>query len=435
MLHNYSNRELETADRALLADRQRLGLKFLLRELFRSNPFYSKKFRAAGLRSPNDLHSLEDLSKLPLTTKQELVDDQSANPLFGTNLTYPLDKYVRLHQTSGTTGKPLRWLDTKKSWAWWARCWAVVFRAANVSPGDRVFFPFSFGPFIGFWSAWAGAQEIGALAISGGAQTTEQRLANLLNLQATVVCCTPSYALHLADIARQQDIDLRTSSVRALLVAGEPGGSIPETKRRIEEAWGAKLFDHTGATEVGANGFTCQAQSGVHLNEAEFIIEVVDVKTGVPSDMGELIITNLGRVGSPVIRYRTGDVVKLNRSQCECKRTFARIDGGIIGRVDDMTIVRGVNIFPSSIENIVRRHEAIVEYAADVVKDGEMDDLKVQIEVVHAEESEIVDALTHDFHRSLGLRVMVNSVPVGSLPRYELKARRFRDRRKEAKQN
>jgi phenylacetate-CoA ligase len=435
MQFSYLNRDLETAEPTLLAERQWLGLNFLLRESFRSNPFYQKKFRDAGLHSAADLLSIDDLSRLPFTTKQELVQDQDSNPPFGTNLTYSLDKYVRLHQTSGTTGKPLRWLDTKKSWAWWARCWAVVFRAANVGRGDRIFFPFSFGPFIGFWSAWSGAHEIGALAISGGAQSTEQRLANLLDLNATVVCCTPSYALHLAETARQQNIDLADSSVRALVVAGEPGGSIPETRKRIESAWGAKLYDHTGATEVGATGFTCQTQSGVHLNEAEFIIEVLDVKTHQPSETGELIVTNLGRVGSPIVRYRTGDVVKLNRGICECGRSFARIDGGIIGRADDMAIVRGVNIFPSSVESIVRRHEEIVEYAADVVKDGEMDDLVLRIEVVHAEENVSADSLTHDFQYSLGLRVKVKPVPVGSLPRYELKARRFRDRRKEAIQN
>ncbi len=433
MEHIFLNHELETAERGLLSERQRLSFKFLLREVFRSNPFYQRKLREAGLHSPDDLQSLDDLAKLPSTTKQELVDDQEEHPLFGTNLTYSLDRYVRLHQTSGTTGKPLRWLDTKKSWAWWARCWATIFRAANIGPGDRIFFPFSFGPFIGFWSAWAGAREIGALAISGGAQTSQQRLANLLDLQATAVCCTPSYALHLADVARQQNIDLDHSAVRAIVVAGEPGGSIPETRKRIESAWGARLFDHTGATEVGAHGFTCLAQSGVHLNEGEFIIEVLDVHTRQPSDAGELIITNLGRVGSPVIRYRTGDVVKLNRAPCECGRTFVRMDGGIIGRADDMVIVRGVNIFPSAIENIIRRHQEIVEFAADVYRNEELDEMEIRIEVIEVDPDQKAEELSKDLYKSLGLRLNVNPVPEGSLPRYELKARRFRDRRKEGK--
>jgi phenylacetate-CoA ligase len=433
MVHRYFDREAETADVDSRQALQHRRLQSLLHEVLNSNPFYHRKLHAAGLRAPDDLASLADLSHLPFTTKQELVDDQGDHPLFGSNLTYPAEKYIRLHQTSGTTGKPLRWLDTPESWAWWQRCWATIYRAAGVGHGDRIFFPFSFGPFIGFWAGWAGSELVGALAISGGAQNSEKRLETLMQLEATVVCCTPSYALHLAEVARQSDIDLPSSRVRAIIVAGEPGGSIPGTRQRIEREWGAKVFDHTGATEVGAHGFTCLAQSGVHLNESEFIAEVVDPQKGHPAEMGELVLTNLGRIGSPVIRYRTGDIVQLDRARCECGRTFVRMAGGIRGRADDMLTVRGVNVFPSAVENIVRRYPEIVEFEAEVNREGALDELELRIEVVYADPVELAARLEQDLRSALGLRLRVTAVPLGQLPRYELKARRFHDRRKEIK--
>ncbi|MDQ7028263.1 MAG: AMP-binding protein [Ardenticatenia bacterium] len=350
-------------------------------------------------------------------------------------MTYPLSAYTRLHQTSGTTGKPMRWLDTEASWQWWGRCWGTVYRAAGVTEEDRVYFAFSFGPFIGFWAAWEGARLIGALAISGGARNSHQRVENLLELEATVLCCTPSYALHLAEVAREMGMadELRRSAVRAIIVAGEPGGSIPATRQRIESMWGARVYDHTGATEVGAHGFTCLHQQGVHLNEGEFIVEVLNPTTGEPADEGELVITNLGRWGSPIIRYRTGDHVRLNREPCACGRTFVRMEGGVIGRIDDMLIVRGVNVFPSAIENIVREFPEVDEFAVEVYRVQEMDELEVKIEVIKGEPDHVAARLAERFRQRLALRTTVTPVAPGTLPRWELKARRVRDRRKDAK--
>ncbi|MFQ5859659.1 MAG: phenylacetate--CoA ligase family protein, partial [Anaerolineae bacterium] len=176
----YFDQEVETADRERLEARQVERLRAMLQELLDTNGFYQRKLGEAGLEHAEDIRSLDDLRRLPFTTKQELAEDQAARPPFGTNLTYPLERYIRLHQTSGTTGTPLRWLDTPESWDWWARCWGAVYRGAGVGPEDRVFFAFSFGPFIGFWSAWEGTQHVGALAISGGAQNSLQRLHLLL---------------------------------------------------------------------------------------------------------------------------------------------------------------------------------------------------------------------------------------------------------------
>ena len=379
----------------------------MLRDVLASNTFYQAKLRSAGLKDARDITSLESLAHLPFTTKQELVDDQSAHPPFGSNLTYPLDRYVRLHQTSGTTSTPLRWLDTRESWDWWARCWGGVYRAGGITEHDRIFFAFSFAPFIGFWAAFAGAEHIGAMAISGGAQDSRQRLKNMMELGATALCCTPGYALHLAELATKLNIDLKASPVQRIVVSGEPGGSIPEIRSRIEEAWGAKVFDHAGATEVGAYGFTCTMQSGMHLNEGEFVMEVIDPASGQPAEHGELVITNLGRLGSPVIRYRTGDQVRLDRSPCECGRTFARLAGGIVGRVDQMFIVRGVNIYPSAIEAIVREEPAVQKYEIVIDRVHEMDQLELRLEITGDNKQAVADRIARACSYGLGLRVNV----------------------------
>ncbi len=426
----YFDRKIETARREDLARHQTTRIHGVLREVLATNPFYGKKLREAGFTDARDFTSLTEIARLPFTHKQELVEDQMAHPPFGSNLTYPLEKYIRVHQTSGTMGRPMRWLDTRESWDWWARCWGAVYQAAGLSPSDRVFYAFSFGPFIGFWSAWAGSERLGMMTISGGAQDSRQRLLNLIELGATALCCTPSYALHLAEIAHKENIRLSDSSVRCIIVAGEPGGSIPGTKARIEQAWGARLFDHTGATEVGAHGFTCVAQSGVHLNEGEFLVEVIDPQTLEPADEGELVLTNLDRAGSPVIRYRTGDHVRLNHAVCDCGRTFVRMEGGILGRIDQMLIVRGVNIFPTAIEAIVRSYPQVQEFAIEVYRAGEMDQVDIKVEVVDENPQAVVETLARDAAHRLGLRVGVKLVPAESLPRFELKAQRVADRRK-----
>ena len=406
---SYFHRAVETASPEDLAAHQVSRMRALLKELLASNPFYGTRLRAAGFTDARLLHSLDDLKFLPFTHKSQLVEDQETHPPFGANLTFQLDRYIHLHQTSGTTGKPLRWLDTSESWDWWARCWAAVYCAAGVTAADRIFFAFSFGPFIGFWAAWAGAEKIGALAISGGAQNSYQRLKNLIDLQATVLCCTPSYALHLAEGAQKENIDLEKSVVRKIVVAGEPGGSIPGTRARIEESWGAKVFDHTGATEIGAHGMTCLGQCGVHLNEGEFLIEVIDPLTLKPADEGELVITNLDRIGSPVLRYRTGDHVRINRDVCECGRTFVRMDGGIIGRIDQMLIVRGVNIFPSSLESIVHSFPRVQEFRVIVNDISAMDQLVIVVEVTGDNPEEVVKAIERETSLRLGLRVGVRA--------------------------
>ena len=359
----------------------------------------------------------DDFKRLPLTSKSELLADQASHPPFGTNLTYSVDRYVRLHQTSGSSGElPLRWLDTAESWEWWLRIWAEhVYRAASVTPADRLFLAFSFGPFIGFWSAFGGAERLGALCISGGAMTSEQRVRSILDLGATVLLSTPTYALRLADVARGMGVDLAESSVRVTIHAGEAGASIPATRDAIEAAWSASSFDHTGMTELGPTGFSCSARDGVHLIESEFIFEV--------TDDGELVATNLGRWGMPLIRYRTGDRVIVSREPCPCGSPFMKIVGGIQGRVDDMFTVRGVNLYPSQVEDIVRRHPGVAEFVIEHRRERRMDEVALLVETSAASFS--AERLEADLRQALGVRLDCRVVPSGTLPRSELKSRRI----------
>jgi phenylacetate-CoA ligase len=373
----------------------------------------------------HDVRGWDDFERLPLTTKAELLADQVAHPPFGTNLTYPLERFVRLHETSGSSGdQPLRWLDTSESWEWWLRIWAdYVYAAAGVTAGDRLFFAFSFGPFIGFWSAFGGAQMLGALCISGGAMTTEQRLRSMLDVGATVLLSTPTYALRLADVATVLGLDLHRSGVRATIHAGEPGASIPATRAAIEEAYGATCFDHTGMTELGPTGFSCSQRDGIHLIESEFIFEVLDAD-GNPSAEGELVATNLGRWGMPLIRYRTGDRVRVSREKCSCGSPFMKLIGGIQGRVDDMFTVRGVNLFPSQVEDIVRGYPEVVEFVLERRRERQMDEVSLLIETVGDGFS--TERIEADLRQALGVRLGCRVVERGTLPRSEVKAKRIR---------
>ncbi len=395
------------------------------------NPFYRQRLAAAGAR-PDAFRAPEDLTRLPFLTKGDLVRNQLANPPFGTYLTYPLERYVRLHQTSGTTGRPLRWLDTELDWRWWGRCWAAVYAGAGVTAADRIFFAFSFGPFIGFWSAMEGARTVGALAVPGGGMDSAARLRAILEQGATVLCCTPTYALHLAEVAEREGIGIREGAVRVTIHAGEPGASIPATQRRIQEAWGARCCDHWGMTELGPAGTPCPVRrDGQHLNEAEFIPEIIHPETGetlAPGRRGELVMTNLGRWGSPVIRYRTGDLVDPEAGPCPCGSPFLFLRGGVVGRADDMVTVRGVNVFPSAIEAIVRELPEVVEFQVEITKRREMEELGIRIEA-EGNGAAAAGKLTDLVRQRLGLRPLVEVAPPGSLPRFELKARRFHVRR------
>ncbi len=420
----------ETLAREALRSFQGHKLGELLRQLHGPNRFYTRKLEASRLKL-DELRLPRDLARLPFTTKSELTSDQAANPPWGTALTEPLARYTRYCQTSSTTGQPLRWIDTNESWQWLVECWKAVYRAAHVSQGDRAFFPFSFGPFLGFWAAFDAGSQVGIHCVPGGGMSSPLRLSLIESLAVDVVCCTPTYALHLLEVAASEGVRLREGRVRVVIVAGEPGGSIPATRERIEQGWGARVIDHHGLTEVGPLSFECwEAPGFLHLNESRFLCEVLDPETGRPvpdGTRGELVVTSLGRSASPVLRYRTGDVVVRRSEPCVCGRTWARLEGGILARADDMVNVRGVNVYPAAIEAVVRRFPEIVEFRSTVSRSHEMRSLSLEIEPAPGTEGAeaLVAAVGKRLREALGLTVPVRVVAPRTLPRFEMKARRF----------
>ena len=425
----YFEESVETLPRKALETLQIEKLCSMLEQIYGRNRFYTDKFNAAGIH-PDSIKTLDDLKRLPLTSKSELVQAQSDALPFGSNTTFKESAYSRFHQTSGTTGTPLRVLDTPESWDWWGRCWGYVLAGAGLTENDRLFVPFSFGPFIGFWAAVEGSQNINAMMIPGGGRDSLQRLHLMKELGATAMCCTPTYALRLAEVAQESSFDLSEIPLRTLIHAGEPGANVPATKARIESVWNAKCYDHAGASEIGAHSFECEVQpNGTHVTESEFIVEVLNPETLEPvpaGEQGELIITNLGRIGYPVIRYRSGDLVVLNQQKCTCGRSYARFEGGVLGRADDMVVVRGVNIFPSAVENLVRQCESVEEFRITVTTDREMGNLAIELELSkNANPESARKTVDQEIQNELSLRPEITLVPSGSLPRFEMKAKRF----------
>lgn len=419
----------EYFEKPALNQMQAAALQALVREIYPANAFYRQKFADAGL-DPTRIQTPADLARLPLTTKAELLADQETHPPYGRNLTYPRERYCRLHQTSGTAGRPLRWLDTPESWAWLLDCWQTIFRIVGVTSQDRLFFPFSFGPFLGFWTAFESAARAGWLVLPGGGMSSGGRLRFLLENQATVVLCTPTYALHLAETARAEGVDLSVSGVRAIIVAGEPGGSIPATRSRIETAWQARLFDHSGMTETGPVAVECpENPGGLHILESHFLAGVIDSATGQPAppgQLGELVLTNLGRWGSPLLRYRTGDLVRIDPQPCPCGRSFVRLEGGIRGRTDDMIHLRGNNLHPSALEAVLRRFTEVAEYRVEVDETAALATLRVEIEPATANAGgDLAERVSRAIRDELLFRAEVVTVPPGALPRFEMKARRI----------
>lgn len=424
----------EFPNREAIAAHQFGQLQQLLGEILPRNKFYNAKF--AGLNPAPA--SLEDFSRhFPFTTKAELSEDQRSHPPHGTNLTYPLEAYSRFHQTSGTTSSPMRWLDTPQSWNWMVENWKEVYRAAGVTRGDRIYFAFSFGPFIGFWLAFEAAQQLHCLCLPGGGLGSAARLRAMCENKATVLCCTPSYAARLAEVAAEEKIPLHGSAIRRIIVAGEPGGSVPATRQRLEHLWpGARVFDHHGMTETGPVSFECPARPGVlHLLESAFYAEALNA-SGAPAAAGtpgELVLTSLGRFGSPVLRYRTGDLVRpqrFDRQPCACGRYDMALPGGIIGRTDEMVIVRGVNIFPTAVEEVVRGFEEVAEFEVQVENSTSLVELTLRIEPADGcgDPDALADRVQGALHAAFNLRVPVAIAAAGSLPRYEMKARRWKFR-------
>lgn len=413
-------------------------LRGLLHEILPRNAFFAAKLARIG--NPMGIRSLDALADWPFTFKDELVAAATSaaaacRPGQPANLTYAVDRYVRFHQTSGTHGRPLPVFDTAADWGWWMECWRMILDRGCVQAGDRVFVASSFGPYAGFWSGFEAALDRGVMAIPSGGLATLARLELMRSAGATVLVATPSYALHMAETARHAKIDTASMPVRLVIVAGEPGGSSPAVRSRLGEAWGAAVLDHAGATEVGPWGVGDLQGRGLDVIEPWFHPEFLSVETGKPAaagELSELVLTTLGRAGAPVIRYRTGDLVRpFWPSDAEVATgacPWVRLAGGVLGRTDDMLVVRGINIFPSAIDDIVRSFPEIVEYRLTVASRDSLDTMLLEIE----DHLDAPGRVARELQVRLGLRVDVVTAPLGSLPRFEGKGRRVIDDRSRA---
>jgi phenylacetate-CoA ligase len=432
----YWNPHTETLGRDRLDALRSRKLRDLLDWTFANAPWQAQRLRDAGIE-PGSVRGLEDLPKLPFLERAEWMAAQEEDPPYGPVLARPVEDAIRHHTTSGTSGRrALAVLDGTKDWEWIAEMWCYAFWGFGVRPADTVFFAFGYGTFVGFWGAQYACEKLGALVLPGGNMTTEARVRMLVDNGATVVCSTPTYALRMAQEAGRLGIDLPGSPVSRLILSGEPAGSIPATKALIEEQWGAKAGDTAGMTELGTIVmFECDHQpGGAHIIEDHYVEEVVDPQTDEPvpyGELGERVVTSFGRGFIPVLRYRTGDLVcKVPADRCGCGRTFDIYDGGIRGRVDDMKVIRGTNVYPRAVEAIVRRVADVEEFQIRLyTADGIRDEIEVRVELTEGGD-DVLEELGRELAEAHeGLRFAVRRAAPGTLPRFELKAKRLTDER------
>lgn len=438
MESRYLEPEIETASRETLTRLQAQRLREQVEHAYRASPFYRRKFDAAGV-TPAQVATPEDLRRLPFTTKDELKQSQADHPPWGDFLAVPFEDCLRVHMTSATTGRPLAVLDTKDDWYGFYHSYARSLYAYGVRRSDMVMAAFSYGPWIGYWSGFYAAQDLGALVFPAGGLSTDQRIDALTTYPITVLGCTPSYALFLAEQAAKKGIELaKATRIRITWHTGEPGASIPATKSRIEAAFGARAFDLPGLTEIAAWGFECDARAGLtHVHEDYCYPEILDEddRPVKPGEKGELVFTSLYRKAMPLIRYRTRDVVQLTDRTCPCGRTLVAFEGGVLARLDDMKKVRGVVVYPRRIEEIVRRHPGVDEFQTVFRRVEGLDDILVRIDASPTLSPDAREAMRRALDEALrlglGIRVTVELTEPGGLPRWDHKAKRVKDERTE----
>ena len=436
----YWNPVLETLSHERIRALQLKKFKRLFRWAYDNSRFHRGLYDRAGI-GPDDIRTLQDIRKVPKVEKSMMRNIQRKDPFpYGDALCVPLEEVTEFRQTSGTTGQPVYQPDTWTDWEWWAECWSYILWAQGYRPRDRVFLPFGYNVFVAFWAGHYAAEKMGCEVVPGGVLDTKARILKIDELKATAMMATPTYVLGMAAIAKNQmGLDTSQMSINKITCAGEPGASIPTTKKRMEKAWGAKVYDHAGATEIGAWSYECRAQSGgLHVNEAFFLVEIEDIETGEiieePERRGKMIITTLDRLAQPCIRFDSKDIIEWDSRPCPCGRTFRLIKGGVVGRADDITKVKGVLLAPSAIEEVVRGIEGLGdEYEVVVDKMGDVDRITLKVELMpgrqdirQAVEGQLKDQLR--LKTNLGYHLEFHEYE--TLPRYDVKAKRFKDLRK-----
>lgn len=440
----YWNPLLETLPREQLQELRFKKFKRVLQWGYENSRLYRRLYDAAGLH-PEDIKTWDDVQKVPLLEKEHYRAAQAKEPWpYGDSLCVPLEKVTEYHQTSGTTGQPVYQPDTWQDWEWWSECWAYIMWAQGFRNTDRVFLPFGYNVFVAFWAGHYAAEKIGCEIVPGGVLNTEERLLKMRELKATAFMATPTYVLGMAETCRKKlHLDPRELGIKRILCAGEPGASIPATKKRMEEAWGADVYDHVGATEIGGWAYECVFKpGGLHVNEAMFLVELLDLETGElieePGRPGKIVITAFDRQAQPCIRFDSKDVTMWGEP-CACGRTFRVIKGGIHGRVDHITKVKGVLFTPTAVEEVVRDiPELGNEYELVVSKKENIDEIILKVELLPSCENRkdyVQEILARQLRLKTNLNYSLEFHPFGSLPRYEIKAKRFKDLRKEGGSN
>ncbi len=439
MTHSeFWNPFLETLPRQKLEQLQLFKFKRIFTWAYTKSKFHRSLYDAAGI-TPDDIRTLADVRKVPKVEKSMMQAIQNKDPFpYGDALCVPLEEVSTFRQTSGTTGQPVYQPDTWQDWEWWAECWAYILWSQGYRASDRVFLPFGYNIFVAFWAGHYGAEKLGCEVVPGGVLDTQARILKIQELKATAMMATPTYVLRMADVAKNKlGIDPATLSINKINCAGEPGAGIPATKKRMEDAFGAKVFDHSGATEIGAWSYECRHQPfGMHVNEAMFLVEIEDMDTGEPITepgvKGKMVITALDRIAQPCIRFDAKDVIQWDPDPCACGRTFRLIKGGVIGRADDITKVKGVLLSPAAVEAVVRSFDGLGdEYELIVERPGDVDHITLKVELnPGVERSRVESGLKDQLRLKTNLGYDLQFFDYGSLPRYKLKARRFKDLRK-----
>jgi phenylacetate-CoA ligase len=436
----YWNPILETMPREKLQQLQLKKFKETFTWGYEHSKFYHKLYTDAGIE-PGDIKKFDDIKKVPKIEKAMMRNVQGPgknNFPYGDILAVPLEQVTDYRQTSGTTGQPIYQADSWPDWELGTEAYCYAMWAQGYRPKERIFVPFGYNIFVAFWAYHYAAEKIGCEVIPGGVLNTEARILKMQELKATAMGATPTYVLGMAETARKMGIDPpKDLSIRRITVAGEPGGSIPATRKRMEDAWGAKVYDEVGSTEIGHWGWHCTHQSGLHVNEGMYLVEIEDVATGElieePGHRGKMVVTTFGRQAQPCIRFDVKDLIEWNSRQCDCGRTFRLLEGGIQGRADDITKVKGVLLSPLAIEEVVRKMPQLSnEYQVVVTKKGDIDDITLKVEILpeyKKDEAAIKIKLTDQLRITTNLGYNIEFHEYESLPRSQAKTRRFLDQR------
>ncbi len=435
----YWNPVLETLPPKKMKDLQFKKFKRIVKWAYQNSKLYRRLYDDAGFK-PEDLQKWEDISKVPIVQKEDYRKAQAKEPWpYGDSLCVPLDDVTEYHQTSGTTGQPVYQPDTWQDWEWWSEMWAYILWAQGFRKKDRVFIPFGYNVAIASWASHYACEKVGCEVVPGGILNTEERLLKIKELKANALIASPSYILKMIDTCKNKlNMDPRELNIQKILCAGEPGASVPTTKKRMEEAWNTKVYDNAIATEVGGWGFECTSQpGGLHVNEAFFLVELVDIDTGEPIEElhmpGKIVITTFDRYAQPCIRFDSKDISMWGKP-CECGRTFRLLKGGVYGRADHITKIKGVLFNPLSVEEVIlNTPELADEYLLEVKEENAAEVLILKVEK-RPEVSLGTEAIEHNLSRQLRLKTnltfRIEFKEYGTLPRPKVKVQRFKDLRR-----